>query len=175
MYTNNKVGNVIYKVIEYFGDDVRRINHFLKVYGYAKMIGECENLDDSMQEILEVTAVLHDVGIKVAKLVKGIVAEQKYNSSAGHYQQLEGPPVAKKILDELGYPDDFVERVMYLIAHHHTYTNIDGMDYQILVEADFLVNADEDRLSSDAIENFKEKIFKTTTGIAVLENNYLNL
>ena len=161
MYTNNKVGNVIYKVIEYFGDDVRRINHFLKVYGYAKMIGECENLDDSMQEIL------HDVGIKVA--------EQKYNSSAGHYQQLEGPPVAKKILDELGYPDDFVERVMYLIAHHHTYTNIDGMDYQILVEADFLVNADEDRLSSDAIENFKEKIFKTTTGIAVLENNYLNL
>lgn len=168
MYTNNKVGNVIYKVIEYFGDDVRRINHFLKVYGYAKMIGECENLDDSMQEILEVTAVLHDVGIKVA--------EQKYNSSAGHYQQLEGPPVAKKILDELGYPDDFVERVMYLIAHHHTYTtNIDGMDYQILVEADFLVNADEDRLSSDAIENFKEKIFKTTTGIAVLENNYLNL
>ena len=81
MYTNNKVGNVIYKVIEYFGDDVRRINHFLKVYGYAKMIGECENLDDSMQEILEVTAVLHDVGIKVA--------EQKYNSSAGHYQQLD--------------------------------------------------------------------------------------
>ena len=72
MYTNNKVGNVIYKVIEYFGDDVRRINHFLKVYGYVKMIGECENLDDSMQEILEVTAVLHDVGIKVA--------EQKYNS-----------------------------------------------------------------------------------------------
>ena len=64
---------------------------------------------------------------------------------------------------------------MYLIAHHHTYTNIDGMDYQILVEADFLVNADEDRLSSDAIENFKEKIFKTTTGIVVLENNYLNL
>ena len=45
MYTNNKVGNVIYKVIEYFGDDVRRINHFLKVYGYVKMIGECENLD----------------------------------------------------------------------------------------------------------------------------------
>ena len=167
MYTTNKVGSIIYKVIEYFGDDVRRINHFLKVYGYVKMIGECENLDDSMQEILEVTAVLHDVGIKVA--------EQKYNSSAGHYQQLEGPPVAKKILDELGYPDDFVERVMYLIAHHHTYTNIDGMDYQILVEADFLVNADEDRLSSDAIENFKEKIFKTTTGIAVLENNYLNL
>ena len=49
------------------------------------------------------------------------------------------------------------------------------MGYQILVEADFLVNADEDRLSSDAIENFKEKIFKTTTGISVLENNYLNL
>ena len=160
MYTNNKVGNVIYKVIEYFGDDVRRINHFLKVYGYAKMIGECENLDDSMQEILEVTAVLHDVGIKVA--------EQKYNSSAGHYQQLEGPPVAKKILDELGYPDDFVERVMYLIAHHHTYTNIDGMDYQILVEADFLVNLFENASTRKVIRSVDTKIFRTAAGRRIL-------
>ena len=166
MYTNNKVGNVIYKVIEYFGDDVRRINHFLKVYGYVKMIGECENLDDSMQEILEVTAVLHDVGIKVA--------EQKYNQ----VQDITSSWRDLLLQEDSGrtwIPGCFVERVMYLIAHHHTYTNIDGMDYQILVEADFLVNADEDRLSSDAIENFKEKIFKTTTGIAVLENNYLNL
>mgnify|MGYP000030889031 CR=1 FL=1 len=160
MYTNNKVGNVIYKVIEYFGDDVRRINHFLKVYGYVKMIGECENLDDSMQEILEVTAVLHDVGIKVA--------EQKYNSSAGHYQQLEGPPVAKKILDELGYPDDFVERVMYLIAHHHTYTNIDGMDYQILVEADFLVNLFENASTRKVIRSVDTKIFRTAAGRRIL-------
>mgnify|MGYP000340972515 FL=1 len=32
------------------------------------------------------------------------------------------------------------ERVAYLIGHHHTYDKIEGMDYQILVEADFLVN-----------------------------------
>ena len=101
------------------------------------------------------------------------MTEQKYNSSAGHYQQLEGPPVAKKILDELGYPDDFVERVMYLIAHHHTYTNIDGMDYQILVEADFLVNIFEDGFSAEMIENVRNKIFRTQSGIQCLEEMYL--
>ena len=83
--------------------------------------------------------------------------------------------MAAVILKKLEFPAPVTERVAYLIGHHHTYDKIEGMDYQILVEADFLVNADEDRLSSDAIENFKEKIFKTTTGIAVLENNYLNL
>lgn len=35
------------------------------------------------------------------------------------------------------------ERVSYLVGHHHTYDHIDGMDYQILVEVDFLVNFNE--------------------------------
>ena len=29
------------------------------------------------------------------------------------------------------------------MTHHHTYTGVDGIDYQILLEADYLVNADE--------------------------------
>lgn len=42
----------------------------------------------------------------------------------------------------------------YLVGHHHTYKDIDGLDYQILVEADFLVNYFEDGLDK---EHIKEK------------------
>ena len=156
-----KIGYVIDEVIGYFTPDISRINHLFKVYSYAKTIGEMENLDEKMQEILEVTAVLHDIGIKVS--------EEKYQSSAGCYQEIEGPGIARKILEQLGYDEVFIERVCYIIAHHHTYHEIDGLDFQILVEADFLVNIDEDQMSKEAIQSIKEKIFKTRTGI-----NYIN-
>lgn len=158
----NKVGNVIQAMIEYYSGDIRRINHFMKVYGFAKAIGEMENLDDKTLDILETTAVVHDIGIKIS--------EEKYQSSAGHYQQLEGPAVAEEMLTKLGYDKNFIARVSYLIAHHHTYNNIDGMDYQILVEADFLVNIQEDGVSADGIKKVKENIFRTKTGILFLEN-----
>ncbi|QHQ59477.1 HD domain-containing protein [Anaerocolumna sedimenticola] len=155
-------GSVINAMIRYYSGDIKRINHFIKVYGYSKAIGEMENLDDKTREILEVTAVVHDIGIKVS--------EEKYHSSAGHYQQLEGPAVAADMLENLGYEQEFIERVCYLIAHHHTYTNIDGLDYQILVEADFLVNLDEDKTPGDGIRNVKQNIFRTKTGISFLNH-----
>ncbi len=153
-------GSVINAMIRYYSGDIKRINHFIKVYGYSKAIGEMENLDDKTMEILEVTAVVHDIGIKIS--------EEKYHSSAGQYQQIEGPPIAADMLTGLGYDQDFIDRVCYLIAHHHTYNNIDGLDYQILVEADFLVNLDEDNTSTEGIKKVKENIFKTNTGISFL-------
>ncbi len=154
------VGAVVNAMIQYYSGDIKRINHFIKVYGYGKAIGEMEDLDEKTREILEVTAVVHDIGIKVS--------EEKYHSSAGHYQQIEGPAIAADLLTSLGYDKEFIDRVCYLIAHHHTYTNIDGPDYQILVEADFLVNLNEDNVSLDGIKKVKENIFKTKTGISFL-------
>jgi hypothetical protein len=54
--------------------------------------------------------------------------------------------------------------VSYLVGHHHTYSGIDGADYQILVEADFLVNLYEDSLPREAIMSVYNRIFKTETG-----------
>lgn len=159
-----RIGNVIDSMIEYYSGDARRIQHFLKVYGFAKTIGELENLPKEMQDILEVAAVVHDIGIKVS--------EEKYHSSAGNYQELEGPPVAGKLLAGLGYDSTFIDRVCYLIAHHHTYHNIEGLDYQILVEADFLVNISEDEMSADAVDSIKEKIFVTKSGLSFLTRIY---
>ncbi len=155
------IGTLMDAMIEYYGTDVRRIQHFLKVYAFAKAIGEQEGLDEETQELLEAAAVVHDIGIKVS--------EEKYHSSAGTYQQLEGPPVAKDMLNRLGYEDAFIERVCYLVGHHHTYTNMDGLDYQILVEADFLVNIYEDGMGKKEIESIHSKIFKTKAGTRFCE------
>jgi len=123
-----------------------------------------EGLDESTQEILEIAALTHDIGIKNS--------EKKYSSSAGNYQQIEGPPEAKTLLANLGVESNFIDRVCWLIAHHHTYTDIHGIDYQILVEADFLVNAFEDNMPDASIESFMTKVFMTETGTEFLKKMY---
>lgn len=158
------IGQVINAMITYYTGDIRRINHFLKVYCFAKIIGEKEGLNDSAQEILEIAALTHDIGIKNS--------ENKYNSSAGNYQQIEGPPEAKRLLENLDIESEIIGRVCWLIAHHHTYTDIQGLDYQILIEADFLVNAFEDNMSTASIISFMTKVFVTETGIKLLKTMY---
>ena len=158
------ISSVINSMIEYYAGDAARIQHFLKVYAFAKTIGEMENATDEVQELLEVAAVIHDIGIKIS--------EEKYQSAAGNYQQVEGPPIAKAMLLKLGYDEEFIERTCYLIAHHHTYDNIEGLDYQILVEADFLVNISEEQMTEQQIQMIKQKIFRTDTGLAFLKRMY---
>ena len=62
-----------------------------------------------------------------------------------------GPAYARTLLEELDLELEDIDRICYLVGHHHTYTNMDGMDYQILVEADFLVNLYEDELGPEAV------------------------
>lgn len=154
------------KMIEYYKGDVKRINHFLKVYSFSKTIGELENLSEEEQFLLEISALTHDIGIKIS--------EKKYNSSSGKYQEIEGPAIAQELLSGLGFQENFIEQVCYLIAHHHTYTNINNLVYQILVEADFIINICEDNLKADAVQNIKTKIFKTASGTKILEYLYLS-
>lgn len=158
-------GRVIEAMTGYYAGDVKRISHFLKVYGYAKVIGELEGLQEQEQELLEIAALVHDIGIKIS--------EEKYHSSAGNYQELEGPPAAKQLLGDLGLPEDMIDRVCYLVGHHHTYQGINGADYQILVEADFLVNIQEEAIGEQAIARIREKIFRTKSGLRLLDRIYV--
>ncbi len=160
----NEAARIIDAMIAYYEGDARRIGHFLKVYGFAKAIGEAERLSGDALRILEAAAITHDIGIKNSEL--------KYNSSAGGYQELEGPPEARKLLEALGIEERIISRVCWLIAHHHTYGDIRGDDHQILVEADFLVNADEDNLPPAAIGSVRRKVFKTRTGLLYLNRLY---
>lgn len=156
------IGRVIEKMIAYNGRDARRINHALKVYALTKCIIECESNDAKFVRTAEIAAVLHDIGIHVC--------ERKYSSSAGKYQEMEGPAVAKQLLADMDIEEDVLDRVLYLIAHHHTYKNIDGLDYQALVEADFIVNLEEEKSGEGAILAALKNIFKTETGIRILKS-----
>lgn len=158
---------LISEMIAYYAGDPKRIQHFLKVHSFAKLIGETEKLNAETLEILETAAIVHDIGIKVS--------EEKYHSSAGKYQELEGPAVAEKMLRKLQYDPTLTERVCWLVGHHHTYDNIQEIDHQILVEADFLVNIFEDGLSESSVRSVEEKIFKTKTGKQLIETIFLNL
>ena len=83
-----------------------------------------------------------------------------------------GPKEAGKLLKNLNVPPADVERICYLIGHHHTYHSIDGPDYQILIEADFLVNLQEENSSKESCKNVYEKIFKTTYGKKIIKEMF---
>lgn len=153
---DEKDRRLIEKMTEYYTGDPKRIQHFIKVYEFAKLIGEAEKLDPETMYILRTAAIVHDIGIKIS--------EEKYGSSSGKYQEQEGPAVAEPMLLSLGYEEEVIDRVLYLIAHHHTYNEIEGKDYQILVEADFLVNLFEDGSSKETAQKVQENIFKTQSG-----------
>jgi len=155
---------LILEMIEYYAGDPKRIQHFIKVHSFAKLIGTLEHLDQDTLFILETAAVVHDIGIKLC--------EQKCGSCNGKQQETEGPAVAKELLERLNYDAAVIERVCYLVGHHHTYSAIDGLDYQILVEADFLVNFYEDDTPQTAREAAFKNIFRTKTGSALFEKMF---
>ena len=144
-----RTARIAEKMVEYDCGDIRRIEHFIKVYGYASAIGR-------------LAALLHDIGIKVS--------EEKYHSSAGKYQELEGPAEARRLLEDTGTDREMTERICWLIGHHHTYGHIQDMDHQILVEADFLVNLAEDHASDEAVRHVLKTVFRTESGIRFLKS-----
>ena len=162
---NYMLNKLHYEMIKLYNGDAKRIQHFCKVHSYAKLIAEMENVDEHTLFIIEVAALTHDIGIHLC--------EEKYGNCNGKLQEKEGPALAEKLLTKLGFMKDVAERVMYLIAHHHTYDDINGIDYQILVEADFLVNMYEDNLSKEAVLKAYDSIFKTEYGKKICKDMYL--
>ena len=132
------------------------VAHFLKVHQYARIIGKLEHLEKREQEILEVAAIVHDIACPMCR--------EKYGNANGKYQEIEGAPLVTEFLSDTGMTTEQISRVAYLVGHHHTLTDIKGMDYQILIEADYIVNASENGYSKENVENFVEKIVKTQSG-----------
>lgn len=152
------------KMMEYYKNDPKRISHFMKVHSYAKLIAEEEHLDKDLLFITEAAAYIHDIGIKNA--------EAKYNSSIGELQEKEGPDEAKKMLEELGFNQNDIERICYIVGHHHTYSAIDNIDFQIVVEANLIANYYEENLPIENILYSYDTVFKTDTGKKIMENIY---
>jgi len=161
----DKFSGLILEMIGFDAGEPELIHHFIKVYEFSKLICEMENIPPDLAEIIEAAAIVHDIGIKVSM--------EKYGKSNGALQEQEGPAYAEDMLKRLGFGGELVERVSFLVAHHHTYTNIDGIDYQILVEADFLVNFYENQNDKETIRKTYQKIFKTDSGRIICSRMFL--
>ena len=155
---------LIMEMAKYYEGQAERIQHYIKVFTYAKMLGEREGLTKEKQHILETAAIVHDIGIKASEI--------KYGDLIGKHQEELGPDIAREMLTRLGYDEKVTDRVCFLVAHHHTYDGIDDLDYQILVEADFLVNIHENyNPYSSALEAYR-RVFKTASGKALYKLMY---
>lgn len=156
------IAEIMKRMIADSEGNLHDISHFIKVWGYAKTIGELEGLDEKTQFILEVSAIVHDIACPLCR--------EKYGGTNGKLQEREGMPLTAEFLKDAGLGEEDLERVVYLVGHHHTLTDIDGLDYQILIEADYLVNAEESGYSMDNVQKFCRDYFKTASGTAILES-----
>lgn len=93
------------------------INHFLKVYAYTKTIAECEKLSDEEQQIVEIAAVVHDIACPLCR--------EKYGNTNGKYQEMEGIILAREFLKDAGLPEKTIDRIVFLVGHHHTLQGVD--------------------------------------------------
>lgn len=155
-FSQQQLDGLFYKMMVYDAGDPERIRHFTLVHEYARLIGIQEELDETTLFILEAAAYTHDIGIRVAL--------EKYGRCDGTLQEKEGPTIAQHMLSDLGFENYMIDRICYLIGHHHTYDHIEGQDYQILVEADFLVNLCEEEAGRHARQDAYDKIFRTESG-----------
>ncbi len=148
----------------YFGSDAKRVNHARKVMGFAEELLKREKGD---WHIVIPAGILHDVGIKVS--------EAKYGSSAGHYQEKEGPAIAREILAKLDFKKEDIGEICEIIAHHHSPGKVNTTNFKILYDADWLVNLkDEVDLKDKAkVKAVIDKVFLTDSGRALAKNIYL--
>lgn len=152
-------------MVTYETGSPKRIQHFIKVYTFSKLIGLREGLDPQTQLILETTAAVHDIGIRKSLEV--------YGSYTGKTQEELGPAEADALLTSIGFPREIIDRVCWIVGRHHTYTDIQGLDYQILVEADFLVNLYENGSSKETAREVLYRVFVTESGKDILRNMFL--
>ncbi len=113
----------------YFKTDFKRIGHASRVARYADTIGKNEKANLA---VVLCTAYLHDIGIKNA--------EEKYNSNAPKYQEIEGPPVARDIMEKLGANEELIDEVCDIIGHHHHPGDDESLNFKVLYDADMLTN-----------------------------------
>ena len=151
-----RIRQLFHEMILFDRGDPDLIQHFTKVHSYCCLIAESEGLDAPALQVLEAAALVHDIAIPLCN--------KKYGAHPGPLQEMEGPPLARKLLSGLAFSEDEIARVCTLVGEHHTYNPIDGIDHQILVEADFIVNSFENNLPPETLRHTYEHIFATASG-----------
>lgn len=158
------VSEIMKRMIDFSEGNPHDIAHFLKVYALAKTIGESEGLDEETQLVLEAAAITHDIACALCR--------EKYGNSDGPRQEWDYRRQVRLLLKDTGLTDCQIDRASYVVGHLHAPGSVQGMDYQILVEADYLANADENSYPISKIRSDKNTLFQTASGISLLESIY---
>jgi hypothetical protein len=147
-----------------FGPDARRIEHALKVLDFAEALLARE---PGCREVVVAAAILHDIGIRQAEL--------KHGSAAGGYQEIEGPPIAREILEKLEFEEAVIDHVCRIIANHHSARDIDTPEFRILWDADWLVNIPDEHphAARPELERLIGRVFRTAAGRDMARSRYL--
>ncbi len=158
-YMENRAICLKQKLIEnmegFFGEDMDRIDHAKDVLEFATELLKEEKAD---WHVVVPASILHDVGIKAA--------EEKHGSSEAHYQEEEGPPIARKILFKLGLCKEDIDQICDIIGHHHSPKEAETVNFSVVYDADCLVNLRQaaEKKSKEEMGQIIERTFLTNSG-----------
>jgi hypothetical protein len=155
---------IIKKMIIYFGYNNKYINHTYRVLDYAEEISDIEKGDP---DIVIYSAILHDIGIPAC--------EKKYKSIEGQLQEIEGPPIAREILESLSIDEEIIKEVSEIVGCHHSPGEIETINFKIIWDADCLVNLPDfyDIKDKTKLLEIINKTFMTKSGLEKAKEIYL--
>ncbi len=158
------VDQLIAEMKRVFGEDKKRIDHAFAVLSNAKEIVKTEDADP---KVVMAAAILHDIGIPEA--------ERKHGSASGKFQELEGPPIAREILEGLGLDTPTIDHTCRIIGSHHSANDIDTPEFRIIWDADWLVNIPDEHPDADAdqLKKLVARIFRTEAGRQLAKTRFL--
>jgi len=135
---------LVRRIIDYFGDDDRRVEHALCVLQNSERLMANHSICDP--EIVISCALLHDVGIKVS--------ENKHGYNNGWTQEKYGPEIAEELLRQIEFPDEKIKVVKDIIGNHHSVSRFDYPELSILKDADHFVNRYEKVLQAGCCNRY---------------------
>jgi len=153
--TESVCNQLIAAMKELFGDDQPRIRHTLRVLEFAEDLLTEEH---GSPLVVKAAAVLQDIGVPQA--------DRKYGSSEDIYQEHEGPPIARRIMENIGIEQPTIDHVCRIIAHHHSGEELDTPEFRIVWDADRLVNVPEEfpDLDEEQVGAKLDGLFRTNAG-----------
>ena len=95
--------------------------HLPMVAAYAERI--CDAYPEANRELVLVAAILHDTGwahVDESRIISEGFSGNWRSAAIRYEHETEGCIVARRVLPDLGYPEDFIEQVCTIIDGHDT-------------------------------------------------------
>ena len=169
---------LVFEMERYFGKDAKSIAHAKKVLSFAEQLLEKEKAAWAMGSpttacwpadplVVIAAAILHDIGICKAK--------EKHGSHAAKYQEIEGPAVAREMMEKIQLKKEAVDEVCAIIAHHHSPKEAETLNFKVLYDADWLVNFKDEyaRYHKEEVSEVIERVFLTKSGKELARELYI--